>query len=88
MEGESFHIIDGATRHAMSRCVELLRARVTELEARPNNNVDLLRAWFTTQNPMLGNTSPLDICKMGRGMKLAQFVENAIEEASPARSAP
>ena len=37
--------------------------------------VQFLHAWMRTANPMLGNVSPLDMCKMGFGHRLAQFIE-------------
>jgi hypothetical protein len=36
--------------------------------------------WFTTPNPALGCVSPLDMIKAGRGDKLKNFIDNAIDE--------
>jgi hypothetical protein len=42
--------------------------------------IDFLFAWMTTANPMLGNFKPLDMMRLGRGDKLAQFIEQAKED--------
>jgi uncharacterized protein (DUF2384 family) len=44
------------------------------------------KLWFTTPNPMLGNTSPRDMIRHGRYEKLLRFVTEALEdEAAAAR---
>ena len=45
---------------------------------------DVARAamWFKTTNPMLGNTTPRDMIRLGRYNKLIQFILNALEETN------
>ncbi len=38
--------------------------------------------WLKAKNPMLGNTSPFEMVKMGRADKLLAFVQNAKEEGN------
>ena len=62
-------------------------AAFAQVDALRADRMSLTRIWLTTANPMLGNVSPLDLMKMGRGEKLAQFIEAMIEEGSaPATS--
>lgn len=60
-------------------------ARIAELEKR--DGIDFLFLWMTTPNPMLGNTKPIEIMKLGRGQKLAQFIEQAMEDEAEAQKA-
>lgn len=46
---------------------------------KPLTGVDFLHAWMRADNPMLGGITPLDMLKMGRGEKLAYFIEEAYE---------
>lgn len=41
--------------------------------------VEFLQAWMHTPNPMLGNITPLEMMKAGRGDNLARFIETAYE---------
>lgn len=59
----------------INRCCELLQ----RLPDEPQSNVQFLQRWMRTPNPMLGNVAPLDMCRMGKGDKLAQFIEAAYE---------
>ncbi len=36
--------------------------------------------WFTTPNPLLGNVSPIEMIKNGRGDKLCKWIANQIDE--------
>ena len=38
--------------------------------------------WFKTPNPLLGNTTPRDMIRVGRFKKLQRFIQNALEENS------
>ena len=33
--------------------------------------------WMTTNNPMMGSFSPLDLILLGRGQRILDFIENA-----------
>lgn len=60
----------------------------TRVEARAAakslSGIDFLQTWMRTENPMLGGTSPLKMMQMGRGDRLAQFIETAhFENQSP-----
>lgn len=43
-----------------------------------DNNKTVL--WFKTENPFLGNLSPLDMINLGLMDKLFKFIKNAISE--------
>ncbi len=36
--------------------------------------------WFQTPNPLLGNVSPIDMIRSGRGEKLCKWIDQAISE--------
>ena len=40
------------------------------------------KLWLQTPNPMLGNTSPKDMIRVGRYKKLMQFVSDALREGA------
>tara|TARA_R110002126_G_scaffold36851_1_gene111735 strand:+ start:3864 stop:4346 length:483 start_codon:yes stop_codon:yes gene_type:complete len=48
---------------------------------------DKTNLWFKTPNPNLGNVSPNQMIDMGRGHKVQQFIETAIELNTPASNA-
>lgn len=50
--------------------------------------VEFLRLWMSAPNPMLGNTTPLQMMRAGRGAKLADFIESAIKESPPVEPEP
>lgn len=64
------------TLDAMSRA---FKAALAPQSQQPDNATFLYR-WFTTPNPALGNTSPMDMLKAGRGEKLAKWIEVSAEE--------
>jgi hypothetical protein len=39
--------------------------------------------WFSTENPHFGGATPDRLMDMGRGHKVKQFIESAIEESTP-----
>lgn len=39
--------------------------------------------WFNTKNPGIGNITPNEMIRMGRGHKLEQFIDNCLEENRP-----
>lgn len=43
------------------------------------------KLWLQTPNPMLGNTSPRDMIRLGRYNKLLRFVTQALEDGSVGR---
>lgn len=43
------------------------------------DRIDFLQRWMRTPSPLLGNVTPLDMMKLGRGEKLAQFIETQFE---------
>lgn len=45
-----------------------------------NFNEKKTSLWFMVCNPLLGNTSPLVMVKLGRYKKLKKFVKSALEE--------
>lgn len=51
------------------------------------DNIEFLFKWFNTPNPMLGNTKPRDMILLGRGHKLVQFIDDAMEDEEAAKSA-
>lgn len=36
--------------------------------------------WFQTPNPQLGNVSPIDMIRIGRGEKLCKWIDQTIRE--------
>ena len=40
------------------------------------------KLWLQTPNPLLGNTSPKDMIRVGRYKKLLQFVTDALREGA------
>lgn len=44
------------------------------------NDIDKTYAWLKTKNPLLGDLSPLDLIKLGKGRKILKFVINCIDE--------
>lgn len=58
----------------------LVNARVAELE---RGGVQFLLTWMRTPNPQLGDVSPLEMLRLGRGAKLAQFVDAAMAGEEP-----
>lgn len=47
-------------------------------QPKPLPGIPFLRIWMQTPNPQLGNVSPLQMMRMGRGDKLAVFIEQAL----------
>lgn len=45
------------------------------------------KLWLQTPNPMLGNTTPKDMLRVGRYKKLLTFVTDALKEGSPTHAA-
>jgi len=45
------------------------------------------KLWLQTPNPMLGNSSPRDMIRLGRYIKLLRFVTEALEDGAAAREA-
>ncbi len=44
------------------------------------NDKKKTEAWFNTDNPMLGNISPRDMIRVGRGDKLLHFIKTSLDE--------
>lgn len=49
----------------------------------PLTGVEFLQMWMRTPNPMLGNIAPLALMKMGKGARLALYIESAFEAEQP-----
>lgn len=45
--------------------------------------IDFLHAWMRTPNPQFGGSAPLALMKLGRGHKVAQYIETAYELSCP-----
>jgi|GEM_PF-2935064 len=45
-----------------------------------NQDKDKAISWYLTPNPGLGNISPYEMIKIGRGRKLIKFIESALAE--------
>lgn len=39
-----------------------------------------INRWLNTPNPLLGNSSPISLVKVGRGEKVLAFIKNALDE--------
>lgn len=46
------------------------------------------KLWLQTPNPLLGNTSPKDMIRVGRYKKLLQFVTDALREGAGTSPSP
>jgi hypothetical protein len=44
------------------------------------NDEEKVRAWYKTENPMLGGTAPIDMIRQGRSEKLLKFIKTSILE--------
>jgi hypothetical protein len=42
--------------------------------------IEFLQTWMRTKNPILGGIAPLEMLKLGYGVRLADFIERAHEE--------
>lgn len=49
----------------------------------PTDGIAFLQTWMRTPNPMLGDMKPLDLMQMGKGDRVALFIEAAHEAESP-----
>jgi hypothetical protein len=46
-------------------------------------NVDKMKMWFHTRNPLLGNVTPNDMILAGRYEKLLKWVKEQLSENKP-----
>jgi len=68
---------------------EQVRERLWEIASTMNmvvkamdGDVDKATAWFLARNPLLGDTSPREMIRMGRYERLRRFIINAMKERS------
>lgn len=47
------------------------------------NDKEKVNTWFMTENPGLGDVSPISMVMVGRSKKLLAFVESRLEELRP-----
>ena len=53
------------------------------------DNITFLQCWMRAKNPMLGNLSPLQLMYMGKGHRVAQFIDAAhLAELAPIEQSP
>lgn len=48
-----------------------------------NGDKDKAIAWYTVKNPALGDISPYEMIKIGKGRKLMQFIRSALAGNMP-----
>jgi hypothetical protein len=48
-------------------------------------DIDEVKLWFETENPLLGNLTPLQMVKYGRVDKLLKFIKGCREESQSSR---
>lgn len=79
-----FPSASGQPWEAITRGNELIkRVRGYQKTAPPPfNGVDFLQNWMRTPNPMLGDNRPIEMLRMGKGARLALFIEEAYESQS------
>lgn len=51
-------------------------------------DVDKMKMWFHTKNPLLGNITPNDMIKLGRYEKLLLWVKQQLSENEPPEGEP
>lgn len=88
--GAAYRVVRRATvksdeRSSAVRVYEENLASIYELVFQFFNDDMKTRVWLRTPNPMLGDTSPRDIVRMGRYDRLLRFVTQAIEEGQLSR---
>ena len=67
-----------ASRHVCDELKADLAAMQSRLEAAEQGGVTFLHTWMNAANPMLGNVTPMQMLRLGRGDRLAAFIESTM----------
>ena len=70
----------GAWPNTCLQAADAFESLEAELATKRSTGIDFLFLWMSSPNPMLGGITPLQMMYSGRGFRLANFIQEAMED--------